>query len=253
MSVECGSGLRSPKAGWRLRRFILGAAVAALVGLAFSSSAAAAINATLAPIGSASAGNYLVTIKNEGPNTEGPVLVELSGSEEASGLVPSTCAYNQPLAGTIGCPPMAAGATLQLCYHGPAASGIIVFYSSTRSTPVSKAGAVGSCPVAGFKPPAAGSGGFSLGEPKERTKTGTAVLPAGVPGAGALRLSGPGVKPVTANAKQAGTVNLTVKATGQKAAKLDDTGKVTVQVTVTFTPSGGKPSAESATVKLVKN
>ncbi|HEY2717495.1 MAG TPA: hypothetical protein VGI73_14865 [Solirubrobacterales bacterium] len=195
-----------------------------------------------------------MTIKNEGPKTEGAVLIELSGSEEASGIVPSSCAYGQPVAGTlIGCGPIDAGATLQVCYHGPAARGITIFYAGGQAVPISTAGAVRSCPVPGFKPSSGGSGGFSLGNAKDNPKAGTAKLSAEVPGAGTVKLSGPGVKAVTARATAAGTVNLTVKATGQKATKLEQTGKVTLNATVTFTPAGGKPIAESTTVKLVKN
>jgi hypothetical protein len=223
----------------------------ALVGLLAASSAQAALSGALAPIGSASSGNYLVTIKNEGPKTEGSVLIELGGDEEVSAIAPSACAYDQPVAGAIGCRALAAGATLQVCYHGPAASGLVVFYAGTQSIPLSKGGAVGSCPIPGFRPPTGGSGGFSLGKAKDNPKIGTATLPVVVPGAGAVRLSGPGVKPASASAKAAATVHLTVEASGRQATKLAQSGAVTLQVSVTFTATGGKPSTESTTVKLI--
>jgi hypothetical protein len=232
----------------------VGGVVAALAALGTASSAQAAISATVAPIGSASSGDHLMTIKNEGPKTEGAILIELSGGEEASGVAPSTCAYGQPVAGTlIGCGPIDAGATLQVCYHGPTATAVTIFYSGAPAVPLSKAGAVGSCPVPGFRPSSGGSGGFSLGKAKDDPKTGTAKLSADVPGAGTVKLSGPGVRTVTARATAAGKVDLTVTATAQKATELDQTGKVTIKATVTFTPAGGKASLESTTFKLVKN
>ena len=74
-----------------------------------------------------------------------------------------------------------------------------------------------------------------------------------VPGAGSVRLSGQGVKGQTVKAKSAGPVSLTVKAKGNSAATLAKTGKVTLHVSVTFTPSGGSPTTLKKNVKLLKS
>ena len=44
-----------------------------------------------------------------------------------------------------------------------------------------------------------------------------------------------------------------IKAKGKKKRKLNDTGKVTLNVAVTYTPTGGDPSTQSVKVKLKKN
>ena len=49
-----------------------------------------------------------------------------------------------------------------------------------------------------------------------------------------------------------GDVQLLIMAAGKKLRKLNETGKVTVTPRVTYTPTGGDPSARSRTVKLVK-
>ena len=108
-------------------------------------------------------------------------------------------------------------------------------------------------------PPPLPSNEFTLGKPKLNEKKGTARLPATVPGAGELALSGNGVKAaraagaVVAKVVTApGAVQLLIKATGKKQRKLNETGKVTVKPRVTYTPTGGDPSARSRKVKLKK-
>jgi hypothetical protein len=246
--VEVGAG-----SGGRRWRALVGAALAAALALVVVPSASAAVSGTVAPIGSASSGDYLVTIEGEAATPHEELLIELSGEEPATGVAPSSCTYGQPVAGTvIGCPAPSGGAKLQLCYHGPAAASVIEFYASVSPVPLKKGGAVASCPVPGFKA-SSGSGGLSLGKAKVDPSSGSAKLPVTVPGAGTVRLSGPGVKAATATAKGAGKVTLTVKASGGKAKQLSEDGKVTLNVTVTFTPSKGKASTASATVKLVEN
>ena len=126
--------------------------------------ASAAISATAAPIGSASSGSYLVTVANEGPKTEGVILIELAGSETATGIVPGDCVYGQPVAGSvIGCPQIEAGATLQVCYNGPQTEKVEVFYAGAPAIPLSTVGPVASCPLAGFVPKSTGEGEGSAG------------------------------------------------------------------------------------------
>jgi hypothetical protein len=50
-----------------------------------------------------------------------------------------------------------------------------------------------------------------------------------------------------------GPVPVVIKATGKKGKKLNQTGKVKLSVTLTFTPTGGSPSSQAVKVKLKKN
>ena len=98
--------------------------------------------------------------------------------------------------------------------------------------------------------PAKPANDFSFGKTELNAKKGTATLPVDVPGAGKLELEGKDVKPVTANASRASTVELGVKAKGDLAKKLKKKGKATAKVEVTFTPTGGDANTQDASVKL---
>lgn len=104
---------------------------------------------------------------------------------------------------------------------------------------------------------------FSFGRLKRNTKRGTAVLPVTVPGAGTLSLSGRGVagqQASTSRAASAGgravasasTVKLVVKGKGKKKKTLNETGKVKLNLAITYTPTVGDPSTQSVKVKLKK-
>jgi hypothetical protein len=104
---------------------------------------------------------------------------------------------------------------------------------------------------------------FSFGRLKRNTKRGTAVLPVTVPGAGTLSLSGRGVagqQASTSRAASAGgravtnasTVKLVVKGKGKKKKTLNETGKVKLNLAITYTPTAGDPSTQSMKVKLKK-
>ena len=104
---------------------------------------------------------------------------------------------------------------------------------------------------------------FSFGRLKRNTNRGTAVLPVTVPGAGTLSLSGRGVAGQQASTSRAAsergravasarTVKLVVKGKGNKRKTLNETGKVKLNLAITYTPSGGEPSARSMKVKLKK-
>jgi hypothetical protein len=223
--------------------------------------------ATVAPIDSATTGNYLLTVTNTG---EQQIQYFIFSGGNGAAIAPSTCTYNQPIAGAIGCPAIAPGSSMQVCYSGESASQVTPFFPEAPVAPFAPAlvGTVGSCPVAGFNPPAKtvpGAGGesgkgvstpapsFTLGKAKAHTKNGTATLSVNVPAAGKVKLSGKGIKGSTVNAKAAGAVTLTVKASGKAAQKLAKTGKVQVKVSVTFTPAGGSPATHSKTVTLTKS
>lgn len=251
----------------RVRRsagFGLAFVVALMSLLALASAASAGgIGATVASISGVENG-YLLTVKNEGSeSTEGVMLIS-QGNGPASNVAPGTCTWNQPVPGTIGCPKLAAGATIQVCYIGGAPESVTFFEAGAPNVTPAKAGPVGSCPVAGFNPPAGGGGGSNggngnqsaegpkLGKAKTNAKNGTATLNVNVPEAGTVKLTGKGVKSSTKTATAPGAIGMPVKATGKTAKHLAKNGKVTVNVTVTFTPTGGTPSKLTKTVKLLE-
>jgi hypothetical protein len=242
-------------------------ALLALAMLVMASPASAAATATVAPIGSSTSGNYLVTIVNGELEKVRTTVIALGGEEKATSVAPGDCVYGQPVAGpTIGCGPIEPGATLQLCYHGPAATSAQLFYESLKTIPVSTAATVATCPVSGFDPPSSGGssdpspGGESkaggsaptLGKVAYNRTTGTASLAVHVPGPGVLKLSGKGVKGRTVRTKKAGAVSLAVKASGAAATKLAANGRVTVHVTVTYTPAGGSAKTLKKILTLTK-
>jgi hypothetical protein len=112
-------------------------------------------------------------------------------------------------------------------------------------------------------PPATIAGGdrkpaprkFALGTVRLNRKTGTARLAVTVPGPGKLAISTGSAKvgrAATRLIKAAGTVQLPIKASGKQQRTLARTGKVTVRASVTYTPSGGKPTTRSRNVRLEK-
>jgi hypothetical protein len=103
------------------------------------------------------------------------------------------------------------------------------------------------------------SNAFTFGKTALNKKKGTATLTVDVPNPGELTGSGKGVKVASAagavtskTVSAPGAVTLTIKAKGKKKRKLNETGKVKVKPTITYTPAGGDPSAQSIKVKLKK-
>jgi hypothetical protein len=92
---------------------------------------------------------------------------------------------------------------------------------------------------------------FSLGTVTRSKKKGTATVTVSVPNPGDLTISGNGVGSASAVAGP-GEVKLPIAATGKKQKKLKKKGKVKVSPTVSFTPVGGTPSAQSIPVQLKK-
>jgi hypothetical protein len=119
--------------------------------------------------------------------------------------------------------------------------------------------------VDGLGPPPASSSPsnqFMIGKPKRHKRKGTATIPVTVPGPGSLVLSGKGVKPQrplrAAHARAAktvtaaGTVKLKIVPRGKAKRKLRRIGTAKVRINVTFTPTGGSPSAQSKKIKLIR-
>jgi hypothetical protein len=97
-----------------------------------------------------------------------------------------------------------------------------------------------------------GCNALTLGKARKNKKKGTAKLSAEVACAGALELSGKGLKPAEKLASGAGEAKLPIKAKGKKKRKLKKKGKAKVEAEVTFTPTSGAPSSADKKVKLVK-
>jgi len=95
------------------------------------------------------------------------------------------------------------------------------------------------------------SSSFTFGAVKLNKALGSAKLSVAFPGPGSAVLSGPKVKRFQTSDAFAGTLKLPVKPTKRTKKKLLRTGKQKVAVTVTFSPTGGTPSSQSAKIKLV--
>jgi hypothetical protein len=102
------------------------------------------------------------------------------------------------------------------------------------------------------------SNSFSFGRLKLNRRRGTATLVVNLPGPGAVGLAGKGIVGLPAQAKASGAVTaagplkLTIKAKGKTRRKLNLTGRVGVNATVTYTPTGGTPGTQSKHIKLIK-
>jgi hypothetical protein len=95
---------------------------------------------------------------------------------------------------------------------------------------------------------------FTLGTVTRNKKKGTATLTGTFPGPGSVTLTGNGLKgagtPISVPAK--GDVALPIKAKGAKRNTLFDTGKVTLNVSASYTPAGGSAGTAATKVKLKK-
>jgi hypothetical protein len=102
------------------------------------------------------------------------------------------------------------------------------------------------------------SNAFTIGTISRNKKKGNATITVNLPDPGQLVGSGTGVKASSAGgaviSKSVGTgqATLVVKAKGKKRRKLNATGKVKLNVAITFTPTGGKSNTQSLKVKLKK-
>jgi hypothetical protein len=94
---------------------------------------------------------------------------------------------------------------------------------------------------------------FTLGAITRNKKKGIAFITATVPNPGGITLSGNGLKGVTKTASGPGDVKLKIKAKGKKEQTLNETGKVKVKPTISYTPTGGNLSTQSRKLKPKKN
>lgn len=95
---------------------------------------------------------------------------------------------------------------------------------------------------------------FALGAVTRNKKRGTATLTGTFPGPGSVTLTGKGLKGAGTAIPVPGTgdVGLPIKAAGSKRATLFDTGKVTLNVSASYTPTGGSAGTAATKVKLRK-
>jgi|SRR5581483_1496367 len=98
---------------------------------------------------------------------------------------------------------------------------------------------------------------FTSGAVTRNKKKGTATLAFNLPNPGDLSGSGQGAqvattRAVTSKAVPAGVATLVVKAKGKKRRKLNQKGKVKLNLAIKYTPTAGDPSTQSVTVKLMK-
>ena len=96
------------------------------------------------------------------------------------------------------------------------------------------------------------SNAFSFGKVKRNRKRGTAKLTVNIPGPGALSLAPGKVKPVVTRADSGGSVVLLLKPKGRTRSKLAQSGKVRVNVSVSYTPDNGDRNTKTTKVKLLK-
>ncbi len=92
----------------------------------------------------------------------------------------------------------------------------------------------------------------ALGATTLSKKKGTATLSLTLPNSGNLTASGTGAQATPTGAVSAGAVQLIVSATGKQRKKLNAKGKVTLNVSITFTPANGDPATQTVAVKLKK-
>ena len=95
---------------------------------------------------------------------------------------------------------------------------------------------------------------FTLGTVTRNKARGTATVSLDLPNPGTVTVSGNGatVAGDSSASVPAGHVALTIRATGKKLRKLKRKGRVTLQSTVTYTPTQGSPSSQPITLALRK-
>jgi hypothetical protein len=108
-----------------------------------------------------------------------------------------------------------------------------------------------------FNAEVAASNALTVGTTQRNKKKGTARLNLTLPNPGDLTAAGRGVRASfaqarTSNALAAGPAQLRIRATGKKRKKLNATGKVKVNVAITYRPQFGDPLTQSVKVKLRK-
>jgi hypothetical protein len=266
------------------------AAAVVLVSLTASVSPAAAVTAVSCPFNGLAAGdnitrgfyvsNYPGTDLNQAtvryiapaPGDYMITLTAHSGAYDGPVIGSPTVAPSLPAGGTLVTFPFAAA---------PVAQGSTIAFIQTATGPgnLGYDTGVGPCPgvtqtedvlppldnfrrdsvgltITDSRSPPSPSNAFTLGAVARNKKKGTATLNLILPNPGELTASGNGVsaasagRAVISKAVGVGPAQLLIKATGKKKRKLNETGKVKLNVVVTYTPTGGDPNTQSVMVKL---
>lgn len=213
---------------------------------------ATAISCTPASIGLPGSATCTVTVADTGPFTAAPGPTAPSGtvtlaSNAGGSFSPSgNCALVLSAAGAASC---------QLTY-APTALGNQAITASYPGD-ILHGGSIGATALEVGNtltvPPKLGPGpcnGFTLAKPKLNRKKGTAAITATVPCSGQLVLAGKGARRLAKHATHAGKVTLTVKPTKKSAAELHRSGKDSLRLTVTYTPTGGEAARKPEKVTL---
>jgi hypothetical protein len=99
---------------------------------------------------------------------------------------------------------------------------------------------------------AASCSGFTIAGLQLVKKKGIGKLTVKVPGSGQLSESGKGVKRVTASSSAAGSLVVKVKAKGKKLKALNRKGKVKLNISLAWAPTGNPGSTQTDKIKLKK-
>jgi hypothetical protein len=126
-----------------------------------------------------------------------------------------------------------------------------------RISPTCKGGTTGVPDIGAYEfptatPPATACSAFTIGKFAPNKKKGNAKLTVTVPGSGALTVTGKGLKTTGASPSAAGDLTLTLKASGKAKKRLAKSGKAKLNVTLSWTPTGGSAATQTDKVKLKK-
>jgi hypothetical protein len=210
-------------------------------------------------------GTYMITLTARSGSYNGPLV----GTKTVSASLTSSGLATSPLSYGFGGAPVAYGSTVtfEQTFAGPGGllyntgigpcPGVIETEGTSPPLDTFRRDSVGLTITAAppfSKPPNA----FTLGAITRNKKKGTATITVTVPNPGELTGSGNGVKAssagraVISKSVGAGQAKLTIKAVGNKKRKLNETGKVKLNVAITYTPTGGSAKSQSVKVKLKK-
>ena len=180
----------------------------------------------------------------------------------ALGAPAGTVAFSSTVPGSFGSPAscvlLATGAAQSACQLSftPSLAGAQTITAAYLGD-VMHAASSGTAPFTVLAPPSSAvlpsakpSNLFALSRPRLDRRNGSAVLTATVPGAGALLLTGRGIRQLTKSVSRAGTVRFTIKGQPGTQRRLFRTGQATVTVRVTYTPTGGDPNTRSKKLTL---
>jgi hypothetical protein len=181
----------------------------------------------------------------DGNITAAPAFVDAAGGNfaEPAGAPTVEAGLNEPANGVKDI--LGNERVLPTCIGGSAVTDIGAY----ELVPTTACASSATAPPAPVTPP---SNRFTIGKLVRNTKKGTAKLSISVPDAGALTLSGKGVKKVSRSAKGAATLSLPIVATGKAKAQLAAKGKAKLKLTLRFSPSGGSAATQVKKVTLIK-